>query len=237
VKDNEIDNLLEAARSTHSLESDPNPDALNRITASVQQSLKPVRPLPSPWVLVSGLLLIAAAVAIAGAAHAGFFGIEQMAPWQRLLIFSALGILAIIAASQFVSSMIPGSLRRISSGALLTFAIAALLAVFALSFRDYHTTHFVSAGLTCLVVGTLHAIPVALLSGLLLRHGFAVRPISSGLAAGALAGLAGLGMLELHCPNFQATHILVWHTAVVLVSAALGALAAFLLHQLRSISR
>jgi hypothetical protein len=44
------------------------------------------------------------------------------------------------------------------------------------------------------------------------------------LAAGTLAGLAGVGMLELHCPNFQATHILVWHTAVVPVSAALGAL-------------
>jgi hypothetical protein len=31
-------------------------------------------------------------------------------------------------------------------------------------------------------------------------------------------------MLELHCPNFQAAHILVWHTGVVPVSAALGAL-------------
>jgi hypothetical protein len=31
-------------------------------------------------------------------------------------------------------------------------------------------------------------------------------------------------MLELHCPNLQAAHILVWHTAVVPVSAALGTL-------------
>jgi hypothetical protein len=38
-----------------------------------------------------------------------------------------------------------------------------------------------------------------------------------------LGGLAGVGLLELHCPNFQTAHILVWHAAVVPVSAALGA--------------
>jgi hypothetical protein len=31
-------------------------------------------------------------------------------------------------------------------------------------------------------------------------------------------------MLELHCPNFQALHILIWHVAVVPMSAAAGAL-------------
>jgi hypothetical protein len=44
------------------------------------------------------------------------------------------------------------------------------------------------------------------------------------MAAGTLAGLAGLGMLELHCPNFQLAHVLVWHIAVVLLSGAAGAL-------------
>jgi hypothetical protein len=58
----------------------------------------------------------------------------------------------------------------------------------------------------------------------MLRHGFAVNAASAGLVAGTLGGLAGVGMLELHCPNLQAAHILVWHTAVVPVSAALGAL-------------
>jgi hypothetical protein len=36
--------------------------------------------------------------------------------------------------------------------------------------------------------------------------------------------LAGVGVLELHCPNFEAAHILVWHTAVVPVSGAAGAI-------------
>ena len=236
MNDSEIDNLLEAARASREPGQGPDPETLNRIAASVQASLKPVRPLPSRWALAAGLLLIAAAVAVAGAARAGFSGIEQMAPWQRLLIFPVLGILAAIAASELVSAMTPGRARRISSGALLTIAIAALLAVFALSFRDYQTVHFVSAGVTCLVVGTLHAIPAALLSWLLLRRGFAVNPAAAGLAAGALAGLAGLCVLELHCNNFQAAHVLVWHTAVVLLCAVAGALVAWVLHRLSSIS-
>jgi hypothetical protein len=103
----------------------------------------------------------------------------------------------------------------------------SLLGVFALLFRDYHTDHFVSAGITCLVIGLLHALPAALASWLLLRRGFAVNPVASGLVGGALGGLAGLTMLELHCTNFQALHVLVWHTAVVPLSGAAGALLAW----------
>jgi hypothetical protein len=34
-------------------------------------------------------------------------------------------------------------------------------------------------------------------------------------------------MLELHCDNFQALHVLFWHTAVVPASGAAGALLAW----------
>jgi len=34
-------------------------------------------------------------------------------------------------------------------------------------------------------------------------------------------------MLELHCANFQAAHVLVWHIAVVPLSGAAGALVAW----------
>jgi hypothetical protein len=40
------------------------------------------------------------------------------------------------------------------------------------------------------------------------------------LACGTLAGLAGVIMLELHCAKLLAPHLVVWHTAVLLVSAA-----------------
>jgi hypothetical protein len=186
--------------------------------------LRPVRPLPPTWMLTGGLALICAAVAVAAAARAGFYGIEKLGLSERVLIFSTLGILVWVAGKEFVSQLIPGSSQRFSVGAFVTIGSAALLGVFALVFRDYRTDHFISAGIACLLTGLLLAIPAAFLSWLLLQRGFAVNPVAAGLVGGALAGLSGVTMLELHCANFQALHVLVWHTAVVPVSAAAGAL-------------
>ena len=95
-----------------------------------------------------------------------------------------------------------------------------------LCFRNFHTTHFLHAGLVCLSLGTATAVPAGLLAAAVLRRGFAVDAGSAGLAGGTLAGLAGVSMLELHCPNFETAHLLVWHVGVLLVSAALGKLIA-----------
>ena len=40
-------------------------------------------------------------------------------------------------------------------------------------------------------------------------------------------------MLELHCANFLALHILLWHTAVLPASAAAGALVGWALRGIR----
>ena len=221
MKDEEIDNVLKnASPAPHDLK----PETLQRIANSIKPSLRPVRPLPPTWVMAGGLVLVCATVSLAGAARAGFFGFAKMDLMERLLVFPALAFLAWVAASEFVHAMTPGSLRRISPGALLGFCSAALLAVFAFLFRDYQTDHFFSIGIVCLLTGLLHAIPAALLGWLLIRRGFAVNPVSAGLVAGMLGGLAGVGVLELHCPNFQAIHVLVWHTAVVALSGTAGAL-------------
>ena len=223
MSDREMDEIVErAAHYRHDVE----PELLKRIADSIKSSMRPVRPLPPTWALASGLILICAAVALAGAARAGFYGIEKMNMWERALIFPALAILAWVAATEFVSEMIPGSRRRMTSGALLGIGSLALLGLFAVLFRDYRTDHFVTAGIVCLMTGLLHAVPTGLVSWWLLRRGFAVNSVAAGLAGGTLAGLAGVTMLELHCANFQALHVLLWHTAVVPVSGAVGALLA-----------
>jgi hypothetical protein len=233
VKDKEIDDILKKAASTS---PGVNPRILRTIAGSIESSLSPVRPLPPPWLMTAALLLVCTAVALAGAALNGFLGIKKMNLSMRMLIFPALGILAWLAASTLVRQMVPGSLRRISSGTTLAISSVGLAGVFALMFRDYRTDHFISAGIACLLTGLLYAVPAALLSWLLLRRGFAVSPVSAGCVAGTLAGLAGVGMLELHCPNFEAAHVLVWHTAVVPLSGALGAVAGWAL-RFRSSSR
>jgi len=227
VRDGDIDEVLNKAAGRPAPEVEA--ALLKRVADSIKPSLRPVRPLPRTWVLATGLFLICAAVPLAGAARAGFYGLEKMALLERVLIFSTLVILAWVAATEFINEMIPGSKRWVSAGTLLGMGSVVLMGVFALLFHDYHTDHFVSVGIICLITGVLHAIPAALLSWLVLRRGFAVNFVSAGLVVGTLAGLAGVGLLELHCPNFQAAHILVWHTAVVPASGALGALAGWTL--------
>ncbi|MGB7731387.1 MAG: NrsF family protein [Candidatus Acidiferrum sp.] len=224
MRDERIDGPLDKAAQAP---QEVAPALLERIAASIKSSMQSVRPLPPTWLLTAALVFICAAIGLAGALHAGFYGIEKMDLWQRILIFTTLAIFAHAAAQEFVAEFIPGSRRRLSAGALLAAGTAALLAVFALLFRDYQTTHFLSAGIVCLAVGLLHAIPAGLIAWLILRRGFALNKITAGVAGGTLAGLAGVFMLELHCSNFQATHILIWHSAVIPLAASAGALLAY----------
>jgi hypothetical protein len=228
VKEREIDEVL--ARAAHDAPA-LSPALLNSIAEAIKPSLRPVRPMPPAWLLTTSLILIAAVVALAGAARAGFYGIVRLTPFAGVLIFTALLLLLWASAAEFAATMVPGSKRRVRPGVLLVIACSVLMGVFAFLFRDYHTTHFVSAGIACLAAGLAHAVPVALLSWLLLRRGFAVNPVAAGAIAGTLAGLAGVTLLELHCPNFQVLHLLVWHTAVVPVAGAAGALLAWTMHR------
>jgi hypothetical protein len=221
MNDKEIDDILkQAAQAPEQVD----PALLDRIAGSIQSSLRPVRPLAPAWALSLGLVLVCVAVAVGAAVRSGLYGFQKMAAFERALIFPALAVFMALAATACVGEMIPGSRRRVPPGALLAGGSLALLAVFAAVFHDYQTERFVAQGLVCLAAGLFYAVPAALASWLLLRRGFAVNAVAAGVVAGTLAGLAGVTMLELHCPNFEAPHVMVWHTAVIVVSAGAGAL-------------
>ena len=219
MSDRKIDEALQKAAR---VPAEIDPGLVARIADSLKPQLRPVKPLPSPWIFASGLSIICALVAIGGAARLGFDGFNELGMLARGLIFSTLIVLVGMMGMAFAEEMIPGSRRFLNPAMLLMVAIAALLFAFALLFHDYHTSHFVSAGIVCLVRGFLHAIPAGLLGWLLLRRGFALNPVVAGMVGGTLAGLARVAMLELYCNNFQALHILVWHTAVVPAAAGAG---------------
>jgi hypothetical protein len=228
MKDPEIDRALESAtrRLAHGSSGLPHsvsPAVLDRITTSIHSSLQPVRPVARTWALTVGLLLLCAAVALAGAARSGFFGFQALSVAERVIILAILALLAGIVARELASHWIPGSRHYLSPGWLVALVVAALLCVFASLFDDYHTSHFVSGGVVCLSVGVLHAIPAACLAAWFLRRGLAVEPVSAGAIAGIFGGLSGVTLLELHCANLEAPHVLFWHVAVVPVSAVLGA--------------
>lgn len=226
MKNETIDDVLKKAAN---ITLELNPQTLQCITDSIKVPLDPVRSLPQTWVLATGLVLTCAAVSLTGAARAGFFGFKKMDLLESSVIFSELVLLVWLVGIGFIHEMIPGSRRRVSPGTLMSFGSAALLAAFALLFRDYRIDHFLSIGIICLLTGLIHAVPAALLCWLILRRGYATNLIAAGWVAGMLGGLSGVGVLELHCPNFQAAHVLVWHTLVIPLGSALGALTAWAL--------
>lgn len=226
MRNADVDERLDqAARAPHPLPL----GLLERIVDSVGPAVPPVRPLASTPILSAGLFLIVAAVALLGAARVGFQGVEALSFVQRLVIFGTLALLAALVAARTVREWIPGSVTPVAGFTLLAAVSGALLAVFALLFHAYSMTQFVTAGLNCLLAGLLHAAVAAPFLWWLLRRGYAVNAVSAGLVAGALAGLAGVSLLELHCTKLEAPHVLLWHTLVVPFSAVIGAWAGWLL--------
>jgi hypothetical protein len=228
VRDEEIDDILKREGATP-----PDVDAtvLDRIRGSIRTSMQPVRRLPPPIALAAGLVAICAAVALGGAARLGLAGVQHLSTLQRALIFPTLATLLWLAAVTYVAERIPGQRRRVAPGPLLAIGSLALIGVFGIMFQNYGADRFLKQGITCLNAGLLHAAPTALAIWFLLRRGFAVNPAASGLAAGTLAGLAGVLMLELHCANFEAPHVMLWHTAVLWVAGAVGAMIPYLLRK------
>jgi hypothetical protein len=223
VRDEDIDDILKQAAGSA---PEVDPAILDRVSASIRSSLNPVRPLPPASVLAGGLVLICAAVALAGGMLLGPHGVQKMSGLEIGLIFPVLGVLVYVGAVLCVAEAIPGSRLPAAPGVLTVSACIALAAVFGLLFRDYRTERFVSQGVACLIAGLAIALPAALAVWWFLRRGFAVNSVAAGWARGMLAGLAGVTMLELHCPNFEAPHVMVWHIAVLPVSTAIGMLAA-----------
>ena len=233
MKDREIDEMLEREWGEP---RDVDPALLGRVATSISASLRPVRPVAPAWMLASWLLAISVIVAVAAAWWLGFSGIEKLNVAEIGSIFPALAIFIWLTALLSVSEMTPGGLRWKNPGImepvmrrpglLLLVVMVIWIAIVGVLFRNYDMGAYVPEGVSCLRAGLFVAIPAGVGSWLILRRGFAVSPLGGGLAAGILAGLAGLLMLEIHCPNLRAPHVMVWHTAVVPVSALAGGILA-----------
>ena len=219
MNDRHIDDMLRReAAAPHEVD----PAVLARIQDAIGREMHPVRPLPAPWKLAAVLSGLCLSVGILGAAVLGMHGLARLSAVEMALIFPVLLAFIATAAAQSIAEVIPGSPRRISSSLVSVFGSLALVAVFLLLFHDYRTERFVPQGLICLKAGLAHAAIAGAAAWLVLRRGFAVSPPGAGVAAGTLAALAGVSMLELHCPNLEAAHVIVWHVAVVPLSAILG---------------
>jgi hypothetical protein len=223
MRDGDIDDVLRQARADG---PEVDPALLDRVTAGLGATLKPVRPLPHPSALTAAVAAICLGVGAIAGKLLQLHGIENMSPAQIAVIFPVVVMLAWLAARVCVGEMIPGSRRWFGPAGMLLACCAGLGAAFVAVFSDYQAENFVPQGLTCLKAGVAVAVPAALLVWLALRRGYAVNPTAAAVAMGTVAGLAGIAMLELHCSNFEVPHVLLWHIAVAPVSAVVAFLLA-----------
>ena len=143
---------------------------------------------------------------------------------QRIVVFTTLAASAIVLAISMIGQMVPGNKYAIAPRALPIGVLAGIMVIIAVTFRPHEESAFIENGLAHIRDGITFSIPSALLFWLVIRRGAILFPKLIGAAAGGLAGLVGLAVLELNCGNLNVFHILVWHWSVVLISAAAGAL-------------
>lgn len=202
----------------------PSKNQLMRIQADIAASLEPVQPLPPSRVFLFACAIIVLSLFTVGALLGGINGWSALNMAQRIVIFATLGVGAVLQASSMVRQMVPGSKHVIAPAALPIAILAALMLMIAATFRSQQESAFIAGGLMCMKNGLTYSIPAAFLLWLILRRGAILSPKLIGAAGGGLAGLIGLSVLEVNCPNLNVFHILVWHGGVALIGSLGGVL-------------
>lgn len=197
---------------------------LEQIEAGIVENLEPVRPLaPARFFLFACAIIFLFVVAI-GAAQFGMNGWAALSLVQRAGVFATLTACAAVLAVSMVGQMVPGGRYAFAPTALPIMTLTALLIVLGVEFQPREETAFVANGFMCVKNGLIYSAPAVFLCWLLVRRGAMLDPMPIGAAAGGLAGLMSLIVLQISCSNLNLFHILVWHWGVVLISTGAGAL-------------
>jgi hypothetical protein len=205
--------------------SELRPELARTIEERIVGNLAAVRPLRPASVYAGGFGLIFLAPILAGIGILSASGIAGMDTATIAIAFTGLAVCGGLLAVSLAAEMAPGS-RRPAPPAVLTGGILLGLAAILWALFPYQreTGFWLQSG-KCFGVGVAFAAPAAALAWRLLRRGAVLFPMTSGAAAGLLAGLAGTAVLEIHCPDRNVAHILVAHWGAALACAAAGLLA------------
>jgi hypothetical protein len=198
------------------------PATLRHIADGIATNLRPVRPVAPARYFFGAFVGIFACIVAFGVYCMGAFAIAVMTPLQAATILTALAISTGLLAYSLVHQMVPGSRHRVPPRLLpITIAISLTITITVL-FQFEHEQDFWGNAWACIRAGTPIGVLAAVPFWLMLRRGAILSPTMSGAATGLLAGLVGTSVLEIHCPNLDAWHILVSHLGVAMLCALGG---------------
>jgi len=203
-----------------------NASQIERLQKMIIEDLRPVRRLLPSWVFLLAFLLVFAALSYAGVLYLRPYDWFVLMPGQKIAVFSTLAASAGLLAFSLVRQMVPGQ-KSLFRPELLPVGLFVLLSLVVASVFQVRTDpHFLRSGEACLKAGIPYAIPAAVVFWLILRRGAILSPRVSGATSGMLAGLVSTTVLEVHCPNQNLWHILVWHVGFALFGLVAGLLVA-----------
>jgi hypothetical protein len=198
------------------------PAILRQIAEGIATDLRPVRPMVAEPYFFGALVGIFVSFVAISAYRMGAFAIAVMTPLETAAMLSALAIAAGLLAYSLVGQMVPGSRHGIPP-VLLPVGIAISLAItIAVLFPFQQERHFWIKCWGCIRAGAPIGILASVPFWMVLRRGAILSPGMTGAATGLFAGLVGTSVLEIHCPNLDAWHILVSHLGVAILFALVG---------------
>ena len=200
----------------------PSPATLRQMAEGVASNLRPVHPVaPAPYFSGAFAGVFVSIVALS-AYRMGAFAIAVMTPLQTAAILGVLTISTGLLAYSLVHQMVPGSRHRIPPRLLPVGITISLAIAITVLFQFQHERSFWGNAWACIraviPIGFMAAVPF----WLVLRRGAILSPGMTGAATGLLVGLVGTSVLEIHCPNLDAWHILVSHLGVSMLCALAG---------------
>ena len=200
----------------------PSPATLRHIAKSIATDLRPVRPMAPAGYFFGTFLGIFVSIAALAIYRMGAHAIPVMTPLQTVTILGALAISTALLTYSLVQQMVPASRHRIPPRLLPAVITISLTIAIAVLFQFKHEQSFWAGNWACLRAGTPIAILAAIPFWLTLRRGAVLSLGMTGAATGLLAGLVGTSVLEIHCPNLDAWHILISHLGVAMLCALAG---------------
>jgi hypothetical protein len=203
----------------------PSPAILGQIERSIAADLRPVRPLAPARYFFAAVVGIFVSIVGLVSYRIGAHAVGRMSSLQAGVILSALAIAVGLLAYSLVHQMAPGDRLRIPPALLAVGIVISLAVATSVLFQFQHERNFWANSWNCLRMG----VPVGALASvpfwLILRRGAILNPALTGAGTGLLAGLAGTSVLEMHCPNLDASHILTAHLGVAVICAVAGLIA------------
>jgi hypothetical protein len=198
------------------------PAILQQIAEGIAINLRPVIPVAPAGHFFGAFAVIFVSIVALCVYRMRALAIAVMTPLEAVATLTALAVSTGLVAYSLAHQMIPGSRHRISPR-LLPVGIGVLLTiVIAVLFQFQHEQNFWGHAWPCIRVGTPIGVLAAVPFWVILRRGAILSPSMTGATTGLLAGLVGTSVLEIHCPNLDAWHILISHLGVAMLCALAG---------------